>query len=491
MWYNDNDCQRNCNGAFLQGITVIEMNKKEKVIDYISFICIFGLFAYFAIFHETYEYEDSFQYVRQHPMREPVYSLFMQFLQFMVKDGYKVLTGVLQNILAVVCTYWAYYKLCKMYKLNSIFRIGTMGALLSPHVITPLVSRTHIILTNSILTEGITVSLYYVWIVIMLEILGGEYADGKEFLKLNIQGIIIALVLAMTRGQMAICLVLWLIVIFYKTVREYFMERTESNSLKKMFKRIACCIILVAIVFCVKTQLTKIYNLLETGYFVNTISSKPMLLANVVYVCDETDADFIKDAEKRETFKTIVANAKADKLSVEFASGSIIDKALYHESCHELLNFEYIDPEIRKIIYRQGIDEEKFFALMIEEDRICGEIAKELLPHIAKDFLGNYFVITTLGFVRSVATEKFGLSVIALVMYAVVIGFIIYAVVQKKAKKQYVAMLFVLITICGTVCGTSLVIQCMGRYMIYNLPFFYIIGMALIQTLFVDSNNKG
>lgn len=468
----------------------MELMKRAKKlfdnrIDVVALVLICVLFGYFAIFHGTYEYGDSFQYAHQYPMREPVYSLLIQFFQIIAHDNYMLPLGIFQNILAVICVYWTYIRLCRIYKLNSLFRLGTVALLLAPHIITPVASQTHMILTNSVMTEGITMSLYYVWFTILLGILA-DYYDEKNQIIINVISVCLAMLLALTRGQMAVCLILWLIVSVYKALVQFFANKSDSYRIKGIAKKLLIYVVILAIVFVAKSQITKIYNQLETGYYVDTVSSKPMLLANIAYVCDESDADYINDADLKEAFRTIVSNAKNDGYSVGYATGSVIDRALYHEKCHDILNFEYIDPEIRKVIYKQGIDEDKFLSLMIEEDRICGDMSKALLPNIATKYLKNYFVIVALGFVRSVAIEKFGLSIVAVLMYIFAIVLCVYGAIKRKAGKQIISMLLVLIAICGTVCGTSLMIQCIGRYMIYNLPFFYIVGMALLQALFMN-----
>ena len=44
-------------------------------------------------------------------------------------------------------------------------------------------------------------------------------------------------------------------------------------------------------------------------------------------------------------------------------------------------------------------------------------------------------------------------------------------------------MAVVLLTVTGNVCATALMIQCISRYMIYNLPLFYMAGMLELREL--------
>ena len=151
------------------------LKKFDKKIDLVAYALITMLFGYFALFHGTYEYGDSFQYIHQYPMREPVYSLLLQFMQWIAGENYTLPLGYFQNIFAIICTCWTYKRISKIYNLNTLFRFGTVCILLAPHILTPVASVSHLILTNGVMTEGITVSMFSVWFTILLGILTDFY----------------------------------------------------------------------------------------------------------------------------------------------------------------------------------------------------------------------------------------------------------------------------------------------------------------------------
>lgn len=433
------------------------------------------VFGYFVIFCPAQEYGDSFQYIHQYPMREPVYSLFLQAMIVLLGDNFRVGVSFAQNMLAVVCLFWTYKRISKMYSFGLLFRLGTVAVLLAPHLVTPMASVTHLVLTCSVITEGITLSMYYVFLTILLGMVNGFY-EGKSYTIAIVANVILAFVLALTRGQMAVCFVLWLLVVSFRDL------------CNKKWKSIFIYVVIVICMFPIKSQLTKWYNLAETGYYTDTVSSKPMLLANIVYVCDITDSEYIEDETLQNAFKEMAQKALADGLNVENANGGIIGKALYHEACHDSLNFEYIDPAVRNVIYeRFNIDESTFLELMISEDALCKEMSLDLLPHIAGKFLHNYFYVISLGFIRSIAVEKSVIPYLAVALYILAVSLVAFLLTRwkKTGEKSPAAlsMIVVLLAICGTVCGTSLMIQCITRYMVYNLPFFYIAGMAMLKEL--------
>jgi len=456
---------------------------KDKL-DIIVALFIVALFSFFMFGFEVVICGDSFQYEHQMPMREPVYSLLLQLLQLIKGGEYMVLLGPLQNILAMICVYFTYRRLYELFGFKAFFRIATAFLLLVPHIITPLFSKTHIIITNNVMTEGITISIYYVWFALLLCILMDFHKDRKTYTKAVITDLILALILAMTRGQMLVCLVVLLIVMCFKTwstpAEEIKTDRVDIPVKNRLIRTIIY-ILAFFLIIGIKTQLTKWYNLAESGCYVNTVSSKPMLLANIAYVCDESDARYIKDPELKEAFTEIMRGIKSSNIGFDSAKGSIIDKAKFHESNHEIINFEHIDPALRPVIMsKYGITEARYNELMIREDELCGEMAKDLLPHVFGKYLRNYFVIASLGFVRTIALERSILPLYALVMYIITLIMAVWLIVRKRISSASV-MLVVLLTICGTVFGTSLVIQCIARYMIYGFPFFYIAFMFMLK----------
>ena len=279
-------------------------NTKKRLFDHkfdiVAFILIAGIFIYFMIFNEVVDCGDSFQYANQLPMREPVYSLLIQLFQTISGESYRIPLGIFQNILAIICIYWTYRRISRIYDFRSLFRIATLALLLAPHIITPLASKTNLVLTSTVMTEGITISLYYVWFTVLIGILWEHYSNKKDMILAVTVDTALGLILAMTRGQMVICLVVELLVICFKLIEQ------KNNTVKKRLISILICFLIFFVITGVKGILTKAYNYAETGYFVKTVSSGPMLLANIVYVSDENDAEYLADEDLRQAYIRIV-----------------------------------------------------------------------------------------------------------------------------------------------------------------------------------------
>lgn len=438
----------------------------------IGLICLFG---YFFIFYEVKEYGDSYQHLNQFPSREPVYALLLQGLSVIFGEYLLIPLGFIQNGLAVISIFWLYKKIDSIYNLNRFFLVGTALALTAPHILTPLVAQSGMIITNSVLTEGIVLSLYYFWFGLMLSVLVGEKKRSRLWWTL-----VFAVVLSLTRGQLMVCIIVWLIVVVFLSVKE------------KNWESILLYFLVFVIAFVGKSTFTKCYNYLESGLYIDTVSSKPMMLANVLYVSDIEDGADIEDKELRIAFEQMVQMTKENDWDISHASGNIMERAQFHEAGHEIINFDYIAPTLDQLTReRHGITKKDYFEVLMWQDIYAGEIISDVLPNVLPEFLSNYFVISSLGFVRSVAMDISILPIYAVGIYLLAFICVGYLFLKNKQSKSMYFMLLVLLSICGTVFGTSIMIECVSRYMIYNLPLFYIAGMAMLEEIYKYRCKKG
>lgn len=434
------------------------------------------LFAYFAFFCTKQELSDSFQYLNQFVTREPVYALLLQGFTGIFREDYLFFLCLFQNILAVVAIYWTYKRITDLFRLPGLFELGTVGLLIVPHLITPLLSKSGMIITNSVLTEGVAFSLYYIWTAMLLTLLTNGYSKHMPG-AICISGLL-SVLLAMIRGQFLLCMVIWLLV----SIWVLFLQKKYRAVLW------VCCGFVI--LFAGKSILTKTYNYKESGLYVNTVSGKPMMLANVLYLSEPEDGNDIADADMRQAYENMVAEVEKQQLNIRYAKGNVIDRAQFHEYGHETINFDIIDPEIEAVIEKKdGITAAQYQHLMVKMDEYAGELFVAVLPNVLTEFVQNYLVIAALGFVRSIAVDRSFLPLYAVGMYILACVLVLLLLRKDKHSKSAWFMLLTLLLICGTVFGTSIAIECISRYMIYNFPFFYIAGMAMIKEVW--DNKKG
>ena len=442
----------------------------RKKTDYVVFAILAAVFGYFAFFREMMELGDSFQYLNQMVSREPVYALFLKILTGIFGERYGRPLLILQNLLAVVSIYWLYIRLTDLFKLPKLFEWAVVVFLLAPHLITPLAARSGMVITNSVMTEGIAMSLYYIWAGMMLTLLLGRYSQNQK--SAVVWSGFLSFVLSMIRGQFLICIAVWLLV----NVFVFFLQ--------KEYKKILFILLGALLLVGGKSYLTKAYHYVESDLFVATSSGPPMMLANVIYLSDIEDGVDIENEYLRNAYENMIRLVDEKQLSIKYGTGGIIEMAQFHEYGHETLNFDIVDPEIEAVVGEvDGVTSADYEYMLVLIDGYASQIIGDVLPNILPEFIKNYFVIAALGFVRSIAVDRWIFPIYALIMYFVAAALSVILLKRDLKSSGAYFMLLTLVLICGNVFGTSIMIECISRYMIYNLPFFYIAGMAMLTEL--------
>lgn len=443
----------------------MKINKKYDVADIAVAIVFTIFFGALFLTGEPLYLGDTFQHENQFVTREPIYALLIQLMKTVFGQSGFELVILIQNLLAIVantafvCFIRRYFKL-KKYWIPIVCLIT-----LSPHIITPLASTTKMVLTNSLLSEGISFSLYMYFVIYLLKAIESREVLGKyTFCALGW-----AVFLSLVRGQMMTLIIVWFCTISIIAIREH------------KGKKILILLIAFVISFAGRTLAVKTYNYLEQGLFVSTASGQAMSIANVIYVADREDGQAIQNDDIREMFYEIYDSAYKDEMTYQFSSKGIIERAKHHEKCHDALNFDYFAEAAKAYIGEtKGIYVTDYQLLMVEVDKIASVMMKDLLPQVLGKYIVNYVSVVTMGFIRSVSYVHPILNWYTLLIYlaAIILMLLLWRV--KKDSKAAPFMAVVLLMITGNVTATALMLQCISRYMIYNLPLFYIAGLAMV-----------
>lgn len=443
----------------------MKLNKKYDMADMVVFIVFTIFFGTLFLTGEPLYLGDTFQHENQFVTREPVYALLIQLMKTVSEKYAFKLVILIQNLLAIVSNTIFVCFIRRYFQLNKFLIFIVCLVTLSPHIITPLASATNMVLTNSLLSEGISFSLYLYFVIYLLKAIESREILGKyTFCTLGW-----AVFLSLVRGQLMTLIIVWLCTISIIAIREH------------KGKKILILLIAFVISFAGRTLAVKTYNYLEQGLFVSTASGQAMSIANVIYVADREDGQAIQNDDIREMFYEIYDSAYKDEMTYQFSSKGIIERAKHHEKCHDALNFDYFAEAAKAYIGEtKGIYVTDYQLLMVEVDKIASVMMKDLLPQVLGKYIVNYVSVVTMGFIRSVSYVHPILNWYALVIYlaAIILMLLLWRV--KKDSKAAPFMAVVLLMIIGNVTATALMLQCISRYMIYNLPLFYIAGLVMM-----------
>lgn len=120
---------------------------------------------------------------------------------------------------------------------------------------------------------------------------------------------------------------------------------------------------------------------------------------------------------------------------------------------------------------------------MIALDEVAADLSAELMPEVLGRYVWNYLSVAALGFIRTVAYENSFLAWYAVLIYIAAAALTVMLWRRDPGSRAASFMAVVLLTIAGNVCATALMIQCISRYMIYNLPLFYMAGFLELREI--------
>ncbi len=171
-------------------------------------------------------------------------------------------------------------------------------------------------------------------------------------------------------------------------------------------------------------------------------------------------------------------------MNYKYAPPGLLGRARHHEECHDELNFTYFSDAARQYVgEKQGIYADRYQELMIALDEVAADLSAELMPEVLGRYVWNYLSVAALGFIRTVAYENSFLAWYAVLIYIAAAALTVMLWRRDPGSRAASFMAVVLLTIAGNVCATALMIQCISRYMIYNLPLFYMAGFLELREI--------
>ncbi len=444
----------------------VSKSKMEFVCLFLpALLLFFGMYAYFGIGI----YSDTDQYVRMHIHREPLYPLFLWVLRSIYEDGYLQVAAVIQTIFAAwsVAVVTRYVR--QQFLLKNVSTAIVFALTLIPHIMTPLFSVEHVVLSSSIMSEAICLPLFLLFFQACLKMM------FERKIKNTISCLILAVLLSLTRGQMMVAILIWAVLLILIYIRE------------KRYQRILLAILFTCLVFGARTFMIKSYNYVFSGHFINNTYGSLNTLANVIYASDREDGEHITNKEEQEFFYLFYDKADEMKANYRYAGDSLSEKVGYLESWHDTIKFEVLETNFKLEYDKRGITD--YYEQNLRADQISAEMIKELLPYSFGQWAQGYLLLSTNGLIRSIAVVNPWINLFAAFAYLSAIGLTVFAFRRNKKSMAGWTMIVALLSIVAIVYATSLTIMCLSRYMIYGFSGFYIAYYLLLSELKKEKRN--
>ncbi len=437
-----------------------------------AFIISACFYLFFALRYGVYLGSDSPGYINMISAREPVYPLMLAlFRKIFGMDRYLFAVIIFQNLLmaAAVTALCSYLK--KRFGLPWFIYALLFCTHFAEALLTQYAAQRAVVYTNSIMTEGITLSLWLVFILLCFRIRekGAKLSDAKDvFITL-----LLCALMTDVRKQMAMGYITLFVVIFF-----------DRKSLKKPGEHIKKLLLIAAgmlLTLILALGGTRMYNYALRGAFKQNTRDMNLVLTTTLYVADKEDAELIKEESVRKLFIRTMEILEETGSNYRFAGKSLRELEEHYEENYDVITVNTTGP-----LFIEYAEEHGFKSGMeaeAEADRMSGVIVKSLLLNNAGTYLRVYVASLINGFVNTIAARHPLLDLFALFAY---IAFTVLMVLCYRREETYAAAvcgMSVLTAILVNVGVTAALIFCQSRYMIYNMSLFYSAALIMLWEL--------
>jgi hypothetical protein len=432
----------------------------------IALVALFlGMFAAFG----PGIYNDSNQYIEMHIHREPLYPLFLLCLRVLFGEVWLTAMGIIQNLLAALSIWLFAEYMAKKFSLRFWEEIIVVFLGIMPHMVTKYFSALHLFITNSVMSEALCIPLFTLFVLECFKILtaGEETADETQSAWL---ALVLAFLLALTRSQMMLTLLLWGLVVCAKL----FVVRVKNRFLT--LRLVGAVLLIVVLAFFGRTMAVKSYNLVFNGRFINNTYGTVNTLTNILYAADREDGENIKDEEARAFFYQMYDLTEARQANYKYAGDSWREKVEHIEQWHDTVKYEMIED-----VFYQTYDKtvtSDYITQNLMADETAGKIIAGVLPGCFGQWFADYLLIAGYGLIRSIAVVHPVINWIAVLLYLSAIVMTIWRIRRSLREKGRISgsawlMVLALLAIAANVFAVSLTIMALSRYMIYSFSLFY------------------
>ena len=446
---------------------MIAVNKKERMMHLILLFSLLLFFVLMFILYGPGVYNDSDQYIKMHIHREPLYPLFLKLLRDFFGESFLYPMGIIQNAFMAIAIYLLTRTIGDRFKLPVSMEALAACIQVFPHIMTKYFSAMSVFVTNSVMSEALAFPLFTLWTMNALKLLWkGE--------KKHIAGtLIFSLLLSLTRGQMMVTILVFMLIMLYRVI-------PEPQSRRKLLRILGVVAVTTAL-FVARTYAVKCYNLVYNGRFINNTYGNVNLVTNMIYASDREDGEAIREEQTREFFYEIFDKAWAIEGNYSFSGDSLTDRADHIEQMHDEIKFNCIEDTFYQY-YDKNVTTDYITQNLLADEQAMG-MMEAIFPKCFKNWLVTYCGIVYYGLVRSIAVVHplINIAAVGIYLLAIVLTVLLW---KRNPKSPAVPMMcLALLFIAGNTTAVALTIMCLSRYMIYGFALFYLSGLMVVTEL--------
>ena len=451
--------------------TILSDKKSDKLYSAIL-LCISILFyIFFALYDGVVIGADSPSYIDMYISREPFYCVFLAVLRtvfnlFVDENNtlYLIAAVYIQSLLAALAAWCLADYLKKEFGLSRFQFSVVLFIPLFTSLLCRFTAKRASMYSNSILTEGITCSLFLIYIRFLLEFY------YKKNLKYIIITSILCFVMISTRKQMYFTLILLNFVICWFSLVEKQVRRGVFTALI-----CTCCIISGNEIFDIG------YNYVIRGELGTHSSDNRFMATMAIYTSERSYGENIIDENTRDLFYKIYDICDAQEYLEHNADHGWSNRVNHFGNHYDHIQIDTMWPAIQNYVYENYKGGEVYLEQKVDE--ITNQIIVGLFPNVWTRILGCFADNFLSGLITTVAKSNPILIIYSFIVYILYFILLIVNIWNEGMSKLAFLAICTIFSIIINVSVVSLVIFCQTRYTIYNMPIFYIsLWLLLIKT---------
>lgn len=441
--------------------------KKQAGFSVIMLTISLAFYLFFACFDGVVICADSPGYLEMNLTREPLYPLFLAFFRLLFgglsPDGYLIAAVLFQSILAAVAAWSLAAFFAREFHLSKAVSLLVLGIPMAVSLLCRFAAKRGSMYSNSILTEGLTVSGYLLFFRFFLAYV---YQSKKRDLLVCA---LLSFLMISTRKQMMVTLILLVVGILY-------VSFTKKKGKKGILIAFACSF---AILFC-SMCLDVGYNYVLRGKAVRHSGDTRFLTTMAFYTAGREDGQYIEDEEVQELFLQIYDICDEGGYLKDYAKEGWMNRVAHFGDHYDHIQINTMWRLITDYAARNGgdaVDVNKY------TDFIMNRINAAVLPHNIAKVAATFFDNFLSGMVTTVAQRKSILVGYTIFIYLLYSFLLFYHLRQGKNDRLCLLALLTLLSVFCNVGLVSMVIFCQTRYTIYNMALFYISLLLMLDEL--------
>ena len=442
--------------------------KQNTIVRWVIAILTILLYAVFYIADGAVIGVDTQGYINMVISREVGYSLWVNlFLNLFGKEIYAEILVLCQMILAAATMYVFTSSIAKIWKVRTFSVFVIWGIQVVFLLLCRFGSGLGAIYPSTVLTEGLTYPLYFLYIKTILQL--NEEVKVKRVLEVFVYCVLMMLI----RTHLAVT--------FLGVIAFFFLKAVcKKLPWKKWFLLMAGSILGMVLVLMVG----KVYSYVVHGVTNGVVGSNSFIVVSGLYGADESDIELFTTKEDRTLFKGLYELCEQNGLNYKFISGdSMFPYADHYSESFDRIKFGTVMAYMRQYYEEKGVSDS------VELEISMDEKSKELGWPLLKDNFEVKMKITVedfgRSFMRTIGKASRIMVPYTLVAYGMYIVLMLYGLKEKRYDKTVWGGLFVLIMILGNITATSFMIFGEPRYLLYNMVPFYVMGYLLLRNMWM------